>query len=129
MRWNKMEIINEFLSKYYIVFIVLAVLMLFSLIGYFIEKKAYDKKLQKTETLETIKIDEKVVMNENATLNDSIYNKTLITPNNINQNNNNTTNENQGVNIQIQTPTSNENTNNSMTQDTNNNGNDKVELL
>ena len=55
-----MEAFNNFVDKYYIVFAILSVILILALIGYFIEKKAYEKKLSKTEELKTINIQQQV---------------------------------------------------------------------
>ena len=55
-----MEAFNNFVDKYYIVFAILSVVLILALIGYFIEKKAYEKKLSKTEELKTINIQQQV---------------------------------------------------------------------
>lgn len=55
-----MEAFNNFVEKYYIVFAILSVVLILALIGYFIEKKAYAKKLSKTEELKTINIQQQV---------------------------------------------------------------------
>ena len=55
-----MEAFNDFVDKYYIVFAILSVILILALIGYFIEKKAYEKKLSKTEELKTINIQQQV---------------------------------------------------------------------
>ena len=55
-----MEAFNNFVDKYYIVFAILSVVLILALIGYFIEKKAYEKKLSKIEEIKTINIQQQV---------------------------------------------------------------------
>ena len=55
-----MQAFNDFVDKYYLVFAIASGILLLALIGYYIEKKAQDKKLVKTEELKTINIQEQV---------------------------------------------------------------------
>ena len=54
-----MESLSNFAEKYYIVFAIISLFLVFALIGYFIEKKNTQKKLNKEE-LKTINIQEQV---------------------------------------------------------------------
>ena len=51
-----MELILTFLSKFYFIFLILAVLFLLALIGFIADNKN-KKKLEKTQAIETIKAD------------------------------------------------------------------------
>ena len=53
-----MNEMSKFLADNYVWFIVLDVLLLFALIGYFVDSKNKKKKADETEVLETIKIDD-----------------------------------------------------------------------
>lgn len=63
-----MEKFNDFVANNYLIFAIASGVLLLALIGYFIEKKAQDKKLMKTEELKTINIQEQVNqgVNQNA---------------------------------------------------------------
>ena len=63
-----MDKFNDFVANNYIIFAIASGVLLLALIGYFIEKKAQEKKLIKTEELKTINIQEQVNqgVNQNA---------------------------------------------------------------
>ena len=63
-----MDKFNDFVANNYVIFAIASGVLLLALIGYFIEKKAQEKKLIKTEELKTINIQEQVNqgVNQNA---------------------------------------------------------------
>lgn len=55
-----MDKFNDFAANNYMIFLIASGVLILALIGYFIEKKAQEKKLIKTEELKTINIQEQV---------------------------------------------------------------------
>lgn len=77
-----MNEISIFLANNYIWFIIIVVLLLFALVGYFFEAKNKSKEIEKTEILDTIKYDDNVEElnvqtndKENVSINEVVDNK------------------------------------------------------